>query len=231
MVLNLFLALISTVNLADSLVRQGYYQKAIVEYKRAVFYKEGDSLKLFDKMASVFYREGDYQKAAIYYGKIYSITGDSIARFDLYRTLYKNKQYGILGSVLSDARTTNDSLLLGLSLGRAMDYRRASLLLKGENYNVKFMNPYFNKYISYIIPGSGQIFAGHVKDGIVAMAINGAFAYYGYRLYKDRDFITAFLTIPLFLRFYMGNATSAWGFTIERNNRIIDNLENSTGIF
>ncbi len=231
MVLNLLLAFISSFNLGDTLASHGFYDNAIVEYRRDVFYKSSDSVELFTKIGNLLYKEGKYSRAAQYYSKAYSISNDDNTKYKLYKTLYKNGQYDILRSVLSDANRKNDSLLLAFSFARLSEYGKSSCILKKIGYDVKFTNPYFNKYVSYVIPGSGQILAGHFKDGLVAMVINGAFAYYGYYLYKSKDYITVALTIPLFLRFYLGNATAAWDFTIEKNNRIIDGLENKTGTF
>ena len=231
MVLNLLLVFISSCNFADTLVNHGFYDNAIVEYKRDLFYKSGDSVKLFKKIGNLLYKEGKYSRAAQYYSKAYSISNDNNTKYILYKTLYKNGQYDILRSVLSDANSKNDSLLLAFSLARLSEYEKSSCIFKNSGYDVKFINPYFNKYISYIVPGSGQILAGHFKDGLVAMAINGALTYYEYHLFKSKDYFTMTLTIPLFLRFYLGNATAAWEFTIEKNNRIINELENKTGTF
>ena len=231
MVLNFLLILVSTVNLADTLIQKGFYNKAIVEYNRELFYGKEDSVKIFNDMANLFYKTEKYPLAARYYSMAFAISHSDITKYKLYRSMYKNNQYDILTSLLSGAEDKRDSILFALSLGKLHNYGESSRILKDLNYNIGFSNPYFNKYISYIVPGSGQILAGHLKDGLVALVVNGAFAYYGYYLYKKGDYLTFILTIPLFLRYYTGNATAAWEFTIDKNDRIIDNLESSIGIF
>jgi len=230
MVLNYLLILISTFNFADSLLIKKNYSQAIIEYKRELFYNKDDSLPVFKKLADAYFLKKDYIKASLYYSKIYSITDDDYAIRNLYKTVYLNRQYSLLNSILENTIIKSDSMILALSLARSGEYNKSSIILNKLKARYKFANPYFNKNISYLIPGSGQIAAGHWKDGIVAMTINGLFLYYSYYLIKNRNISSFIFILPVFFKYYKGNVSAAWKFTIENNNKLIDKIENEFNI-
>jgi len=88
--------------------------------------------------------------------------------------------------------------------------------------NVRPLNPYLATTFSSILPGSGQLYAGHFYDGIMAFLYVGSFTYAGWMTYnyeKDRGkgyYNTAAL-LSVDALFYLGNLVGAYRTTQYRN--------------
>ena len=82
-----------------------------------------------------------------------------------------------------------------------------SLLSEADVLNYK--SPSLAKLFSTFIPGSGQIYAGDWRNGLNAMAINGASGYLLFENLAKGNYGNAILSyLFLFQRFYLGNIMS-----------------------
>ena len=72
-------------------------------------------------------------------------------------------------------------------------------------------------WLSTIIPGSGQLYVGKVKEGLFAAAMSGAFTYLAVDAVRERRYIDCAGISLVGLSFYWGNRTNARRFASEYN--------------
>jgi hypothetical protein len=83
----------------------------------------------------------------------------------------------------------------------------------------------FARGISYILPGSGQIYAGHYFAASMSLAWNALWIYVSAGLFSADKVLEGILTTDLlWLRFYNGNVENAGKFARENNAELHDNL-------
>ena len=81
--------------------------------------------------------------------------------------------------------------------------------------------------LSFMIPGSGQMYAGKFFKGLFSMGVNASLFYIGIRGIQRRYFFTEALTsVGLFQGFFFGGAEYAKELAVERNNLIVQELSN-----
>lgn len=77
--------------------------------------------------------------------------------------------------------------------------------------------------MSAILPGSGQIYAGHTKDGLMALLVNGLFITGTVVALDQENYATAAIAGGLGLPFYLGNiygaanAARQWNLSLRRD--------------
>lgn len=88
--------------------------------------------------------------------------------------------------------------------------------------------------LSTILPGAGQIYAGHLKDGINAFLLNGAILLWAWRELKSKDLKDGLLILTLILpRYYLGNIRKSRRLAesrnaqleLERSRRILEEIK------
>ena len=77
------------------------------------------------------------------------------------------------------------------------------------------------KWMSTILPGSGQIYAGHVGNGLVSAGLNGGMAYVLGSAVNDRRWLDVGFLYLLGSRFYFGGRQNADKFANEHNERVV----------
>ena len=93
--------------------------------------------------------------------------------------------------------------------------------LLAEALNTGYKSPSLAKWMSTFIPGTGQIYAGDVRDGLNALAINGGAGYLLVDNIIDGNYANAFITyLLLFQRFYFGNRSNAQSIAEDHNERL-----------
>lgn len=128
-----------------------------------------------------------------------------------------------------DARTAfqkyfkEDSLFESSVLSRSLD----SLLLLAQY--LKYKSPRLAKILSTILPGSGQIYAGDILNGLNSLVINSLTGYLLVSSLIKGDFTGAILIyVPLFQRYYLGNRFRAEkiaeNYNKKLNEKIINNI-------
>lgn len=95
--------------------------------------------------------------------------------------------------------------------------QRVETLLSSSN-RPRLKSPSVGKWLSTFIPGSGQIYAGDIRNGVNAAAINAAFGYLFADAVVDGRYGDAIIAYyPLFERYYRGNRYHAETVARERN--------------
>ena len=78
-------------------------------------------------------------------------------------------------------------------------------------------SPQLAGWLSTVVPGSGQFYAGKVKEGILAAALNGTFVYLVVDAIRDRRYVDSAGLFFVGWQFYWGNRTDARQFATEYN--------------
>ena len=78
-------------------------------------------------------------------------------------------------------------------------------------------SPQLAGWLSTVIPGSGQFYAGKVKEGLLAAALNGTFIYLVADAIRDRRYVDSAGLFLVGWQFYWGNRTHARQFATEYN--------------
>ncbi len=86
----------------------------------------------------------------------------------------------------------------------------------------KLLNPKTAKTISYIIPGAGQMYAGHIFRGISSIIMQGGFATYTFYSLKNNFYLSGILTgFGIFQMLYFGGARYAYYLAEKENTKKI----------
>ena len=91
----------------------------------------------------------------------------------------------------------------------------ADLLLKETPLPSK--SPQLAGWLSTVVPGSGQLYVGKVKEGIFAAALSGTFIYLAVDAIRDRRYMDCAGISLVGWQFYWGNRTSAQQLASEYN--------------
>lgn len=106
--------------------------------------------------------------------------------------------------------------------------RQLADTLLGET-PLSFKSPEAAGWFSTIIPGSGQIYIGHVKEGLLAAAVSGVFIYLAADAVRERRYVDCAGISLIGWYFYWGNRTDAQRFATEynaqREQEFIDTLK------
>ena len=86
-----------------------------------------------------------------------------------------------------------------------------------EETPLPFKSPQMAGWLSTVVPGSGQLYVGNVKEGILAAALNGALIYLAVDAILDRRYIDSAGISLIGWRFYWGNRTEAQQLASEYN--------------
>ena len=80
-------------------------------------------------------------------------------------------------------------------------------------------SPKFAQLLSTVVPGSGQIYAGKPRNGLISLAINAAFFYLLGDSVADKRYVDAAGIFLVGSRFYFGNRHNAkkWAMEFNRN--------------
>jgi tetratricopeptide (TPR) repeat protein len=85
-------------------------------------------------------------------------------------------------------------------------------------------SPQLAQWMSTFIPGSGQIYAGKPRNGVISTTINAAFIYLLVDSLLDERYVDAAGIYLVGSRFYWGNRSNAKQWAIEYNRRLEDDL-------
>lgn len=238
---------VSPLVLATHFSKLENYDAAITEYKRFLFFHSDDDRvpEIYHKIGIAYRQQGLLEEAIGEMRQAVMQTSDrelkSEYQVDLAVTLLANQDYDLARLELIKATIRRPSTPL---------YRRA-LLLQGVTYIYQFrwdkarevlqiytnddtLDELFNKasnlprkspkianIFSIILPGAGQTYAGNLKDGLNALALNGIFGYVAIDSILDKYYGDAILwTYFIFLRYYQGNLYRAGKAVDEYNQNL-----------
>ncbi len=86
-----------------------------------------------------------------------------------------------------------------------------------EETPLPFKSPQVAAWLSTVVPGSGQLYVGKIKESILAAALNGTFIYLAVDAIRDRRYIDCAGISLVGWQFYWGNRTDARQFATEYN--------------
>ena len=213
---------------ADYLFTAGEYQLAAIEYERVV-YSDSTSLRAKMMLIKSYRMQGEYQKGISRinsFFKGYSEIPDGMAT-EMGRLLLHDQKYDETNDLLNLNNNISGNEMLFLRLSGEMlqgDFKSASVLFeKSSNNDAGFMTDYGNllelerkfRYkkpgvsiiMSAIIPGSGKVYSGFWKDGLISFIFVAASAYQSYRGFDQNGVRSVYGWIfgGLAAGFYIGN--------------------------
>ena len=155
--------------------------------------------------------------------------------FDEYlKLLYLNRNFDTLNKELSNCNSLI-SMKLKLSLnildgtliqsGELEDFPKLkSVLLYRNTYKKK--SPIISGIASSFLPGSGKLYTGYKKDGILSFLFVGLNSYLSYRGFKKRGLKSGFGWVYSFagLSFYLGNIHGSYKSAKTRNEKLQKDL-------
>jgi len=238
---------------ADSLFNNGNYYQSITEYKRLSFFDKTGKFKTYSlqQIAAAYKEGGFYQNAVNYFSEALQTTKNTNEKekieIDLSRTylcqrninkaLNQLDEYeNISGNSIIADYWRGWAYLLNNKTQLASYYFKQSkagneIAIMLDSIAVKEYSVSNVKLMSYILPGSGQIYTKHYLSGAMSFAWNLLFGYMTIKAFHDRRIVEGLLIGDLlWLRFYRGNIQNAEKFAKEKNikliNQLIENLQN-----
>jgi len=92
-----------------------------------------------------------------------------------------------------------------------------------EGYQLSHRSPTLAAVFSTVIPGSGQIYCGHLWDGLFSLALNASVGYLTVDAFGDgRRLDGVLLASLLWSRFYFGGQKNAARYAREYNRRVLE---------
>ena len=94
-------------------------------------------------------------------------------------------------------------------------------------------SPQIAGWLSTVVPGSGQLYVGRVKEGVLAAALGGTFIYLIADAMRERRYVDCAGISLIGWQFYWGNRVEAQRFASEYNSHrereLIETLKKSSG--
>lgn len=205
------------------------------------YYKGKDYKSAVNSFAKVrkAYTASNYCSAAFYEGLSYSKLGlpdkaalsfERARLFDESHPDAANAQLGLSLNALdkdsvADSRANLDEFLAGYPEDERVPGVKASFGLLDEYESQPRKSPALAGAISAVIPGSGQMYSEHYKDGLMAFVVNGLFITGTIAALDDDNYALAAIVGGVGLPFYVGNiygaanATRKWNLSLNRKLR------------
>lgn len=228
------------------------YKLAIEEWERVLFFSPGDDTARY-QLIRALNLGNDYNEARLQIKRIFP---DPVSMPGKYAIEY-SKALLIMDSVKSateiirDNRflSTSDRLFLQFHLDLNTDWDKASKAygLEKETYlkldnrygdiihqidSRKIKSPALAAALSTIVPGSGKIYAGNWKDGLISLFFVGATSFQairGYNLYGPKSgFFISYSAIAS--AFYLGNIYGSFKAAKRHNDKSKKKIQESIGV-
>ena len=237
---------------ADSLFTAGEYFDAVTEYKRYLFFNNKSENEFFPNYKiGLSYKAGAKLDEAVKYLTLASIkAGSEIEKYDVLTNLARTH---ILRRTCKQAHKIIDNLMClpeysekknDLIYWKGFTYifednweaaYSQFALLEGKNEIMTIcrnvadekISVTFAKVISYILPGSGQFYAGEYLSGFISLAWNVFLGYHTINAAaNDRVFDALTVGNLLWLRFYKGNIQNAEKYATRKNLEVANKALN-----
>ena len=102
-----------------------------------------------------------------------------------------------------------------------------------ENTPLLHKSPQIAGWLSTVVPGSGQLYVGRVKEGVLAAVLGGTFIYLVADAIRERRYVDCAGISLIGWQFYWGNRINAQRFASEynahRERELIEALKKSSG--
>jgi tetratricopeptide (TPR) repeat protein len=234
---------------ADEQFDRGFYEVAAAGYNQLLFFatETEDQAQLNYNIAQCYYQLGAWQLAADYFDYTYNATDqDSLqieAVFGKTRSIMQMQDWNsalVELASLPDAPhlTAKVALYEGICWFQLEQFdaaQKAFLKVVPEmdtttraqinQYfsNRKYLfrpNPSRSFYMSLFFPGSGQLYAGDVKNSLNSIALNGLLLYLSYNVIQNLTVLDALVSFaPWLQRYYYGGAVAAERIATEKREQ------------
>lgn len=225
--------------LADSLfARQAFYDAA-TEYERCLFAHRAESLPtgIRHRLVRAYARSGELNRARLLLDALPADTFLARTRYELALGYFEHSRPIQARIELNDLLAATDDTLLRQQARRLLawidveegDFARAGhdflnagdSTLAGEASrwaNPPRRNPELAVLMSSILPGTGELYAGNLKYGVLSLLVNGATVTGTVYSLTRRNYMDAALLFSLFfVRFYFGSRSNARDFADDFN--------------
>ena len=229
-------------NLAKKLYEDEKYFDAVTEFKRLLFFYEGDNYSYESNLLiGLSYKEAAKFSEAIQHFTIAELNSSTEAevyesRLEIIKVniLRRTTQraLALLDSLENDVRFNKNSEEINYWRGWAYifsdDWERAALTFSEiqkahhlalicDSVDNDLYNPELAKYLS-IVPGAGQFYTGEYISGLISIGWNVLWGYLTINAFmEDRVFDGLMIGTLLWWRFYSGNIQNAEKFALEKN--------------
>ena len=225
------------IDFADLKYEQGQYQLAAMEYQRALFFGSKEKIgSLYHSTGDCYFQLGEYDKAGRNYQFAASMAKNASqkAGIQLKETscLLLDKKYNLaLLKLFNFPENLNDSLfrkqqiLFGIAYFGLADFEKSEQhfvkaciekdqVLQIEQYfdSKKLMRPHpkLAYWMSVFIPGSGQFYAGDIKNGMNSFILSIGLAVLTYNIAVSKSILDAVMTVfPWWQRYHIGGYNAA----------------------
>ncbi len=232
---------------ADYLFTAGEYHLAAIEYERVVFL-DSTNLRARTMLVKSYRMHGAYQKGISRIKSFYQAP-DQIPggmAFEMGRLLLHEQQYDETYDFLNlnNNFSGDDKLFLRLS-GEMLkgDFKSASMIVGNHSGSdagfvsdysklldierkFRYKKPGVSILMSAIIPGSGKVYSGFWKDGLISFIFVAASAYQSYRGFDKNGIKSAYGWIfgGLATGFYIGNLYGSGKSANQHNSEFRHNI-------
>ena len=208
-------------DIADYRIAQSYY------YQNEARHAE----QLFRKFSAIHPNSPLRFQSQLMLGQLHFDAGEySLARSSLFELLHTSKEPEVIAAAhylrgwcyihttdwnkaISELRQVDISQINTRHGKKA--HALADTLL--EETPLPFKSPQVAAWLSTVVPGSGQLYVGKIKEGMLAAALNGAFIYLAVDAIRNRRYIDCAGISLVGWQFYWGNRTSAQQLASEYN--------------
>lgn len=237
------------------LYTEGKYFDAVTEFKRLIFFDKNSEYSIdANRFIAESYKQGGRYDDAIRYFNISLLkTNDEIQKHDLTIDIIRSN---ILRGTIPRAMELLDSLErkntsekvneINYWRGWAFifndDWKNASIEFEKcdsaeflstycRSIDEQKYSPSFAKFISLIVPGSGQVYTGEYLSGFMSLTWNIFAGYLSVNAFgEERVFDGIITSTLLWMRFYRGNIQNAEQFAVDKNlvitNKALKFLQN-----
>lgn len=223
------------ISFGDSSYKTGNINIAIQEYRRAFFFADQElKCELGEKIADSYFVLQDFSIARIFYDSAIFFSGPDISQADLSlkRILCSmmDQDFGFALLQLNNLQTAGSSIIenkknlyqgiccfgMGLydesfqhfmsSVPLTDTLIRSQLLQVFKNRN-KLKRPYPSVAVilSILLPGSGQVYSGDLRDGLNSFLLTGGLFYLGI----SNSLVNPYVILPFSYRYYTGGIVHA----------------------
>ena len=227
----LLLTLFSQLSLADSLYAHGCHDAARIEYLRCFFFYPELKQELNPRLkyAISLFASDKISGIEELYGVVndFPEIPDSI-RAEIAMKYMEAGRYYLAINLLEDE---GEKDLLGIAYLHDNQFinARNTFLQNGDYETAAKIEEYLQQPIksektalllSLVLPGSGQIYAGNFRQGLMDFLVNLGSGYLFYNALKQQKYVDASLIFFFLLnRFYLGSLSNAQKSAIEHNEK------------
>ena len=229
-------------NYAKRLYNEEKYFDAVTEFKRLLFFYEGDNYSYESYLLiGLSYKEGAKFSEAIQHFALAELNSKNvnevfIARLEIIKANILRRTTAraltLLDSLQNDSRFSNQIDEIDYWRGWAYifsdDWEKASLSFSTvqpnhelanlcDSINIDLYDVTLAKTLS-ILPGAGQFYTGEYISGLISIGWNVLWGYLTINAFmEDRVFDGVMIGTLLWWRFYSGNIQNAEKFALEKN--------------